>query len=137
MYQEIRWPTILQTPDYSPAISWYQTLHCHRLDYRCFSKTLNLNNCSTLVKRRVLCLVLKKLNFEKLDVPVDIYAMGSSLFANEWGREWNIFHQIAQVKLNLVWRAMSKVGRNRGHNRDLKPVSWVLHKSVLQSVNSN
>jgi len=37
----------------------------------------------------------------------------------------------------LVWRAMSKVGRNRGHNRDLKPVYWVLYKSALHSVNSN
>ena len=48
-----------------------------------------------------------------------------------------MYHNIAQVKMNLVWRAMSKVGRNRGHNRDLKPVSWVLHKSALHSVNSN
>ena len=47
------------------------------------------------------------------------------------------FYQIVQVKINLVWRAMFKVERNRGHNRDLKPVSWVLHKSALHSVNSN
>ena len=33
--------------------------------------------------------------------------------------------------------AMSKVGQNRGYNRDLKPVSWVLHNSALHSVNSN
>ena len=54
----------------------------------------------------------KILNFEKLDVPVDFYAMGSSLFANEWGREWNIFHQISQVKINVVYPAMSKARMN-------------------------
>ena len=42
-------------------------------------------------------------------------------------------------KLEQIWFGgqMSKVGRNRWHNRDLKPVSLVLHKSVLHSVNSN
>jgi len=30
---------------------------------------------------------------------------------------------IAQVKIDGVWRAMSKVGRNRGENPDLETVS--------------
>ena len=77
------------------------------------------------------------LNFEQLDTLADIYAVESSLFANEELRVADYVSDIAQVKINLVWRAMSKVGRNRGHNRDLKPVSWVLHKSALHSVNSN
>ena len=61
----------------------------------------------------------------------------SSLFANEESRVADHVSDIAQVNINLVWRAMSKLGRICGHNRDLKPVSWVLHKSALHSVNSN
>ena len=52
------------------------------------------------------------LNFEQLDTLADIYAVGSLLFANEWGREWNIFHQISQVKINVVYSAMSKARMN-------------------------
>jgi len=61
----------------------------------------------------------------------------SSLFVNEESRVADYVSDIAQVKINLVWLAMSKVGRNRGHNRDLKSVTWILHKSALHSVNSN
>ena len=86
----------------------------------------------------MLCLVLKKnLNFEQLDILADIYAVESSLFVNEESRVVDYVSDIVQVKINLVWRALSKVGQNRGHNRDLNPVSWVLHKSALHSVNSS
>ena len=61
----------------------------------------------------------------------------SSLFVNEESRVADYVSDIVQVKINLVWRAMSKVGRNRGHNRDLKSVTWILNKSALHSVNSN
>ena len=61
----------------------------------------------------------------------------SSLFANEESRVADHVSDIAQVNINLVWRAMSKAGRNREHNRDLKPVSRVLHNSDLHSLNSN
>jgi len=61
--------------------------------------------------------------FEKLDVPVDIYAVGSSLFANDGPRVTDYTADIAQVKIDGVWRAMSKVGRSRGDNPDLEPVN--------------
>ena len=61
--------------------------------------------------------------FEKLNVPVDIYAVGSSLFANDGPRVTDYTADIAQVKIDGVWRAMSKVGRSRGDNPDLETVS--------------
>jgi len=64
----------------------------------------------------------KILNFEKLDVPVDIYAVGSSLFANDGPRVTDYTADISQVKIDGDWRPMSKVGRNKGENPDLKPV---------------
>jgi len=64
----------------------------------------------------------KILHFEKLDVPVDIYAVGSSLFANDGPRVTDYTADISQVKINGDWHPMSKVGRNKGENPDLKPV---------------
>ncbi|MBL4824291.1 MAG: nicotinate phosphoribosyltransferase [SAR324 cluster bacterium] len=61
--------------------------------------------------------------FEKLDVPVDIYAVGSSLFANDGPRVTDYTADVAQVKIDGAWRAMSKVGRNRGENPDLETVA--------------
>ena len=61
--------------------------------------------------------------FEELDVPVDIYAVGSSLFANDGPRVTDFTADIVQVKIDGVWRAMSKVGRTRGENPDLEPVN--------------
>ena len=62
-------------------------------------------------------------NFEKLNVPVDIYAVGSSLFANDNSRVTDFTADITQVKIDGIWRAMSKIGRNRGENSDLEPLS--------------
>ena len=64
----------------------------------------------------------KILHFEKLDVPVDIYAVGSSLFANDGPRVTDYTADISQVKIDGDWQPMSKVGRNKGENPDLKPV---------------
>ena len=61
-------------------------------------------------------------NFEKLNVPVNIYAIGSSLFANDGPRVTDFTADITQVKIDGVWRSMSKIGRNRGENSDLKSV---------------
>ena len=60
--------------------------------------------------------------FEKLDVPVDIYAVGSSLFSNDGARVTDYTADISQVKINGKWLPMSKVGRSRGHNPDLELV---------------
>ena len=57
--------------------------------------------------------------FEKLNVPVDIYAVGSSLFANDGPCVTDFTADVCQVKVQGVWRAMSKVGRCRGENPDL------------------
>ncbi len=62
-------------------------------------------------------------NFEKLNVPVDIYAVGSSLFANDGPRVTDFTADITQVKIDGIWRPMSKIGRNRGENSDLELVS--------------
>ncbi len=48
----------------------------------------------------------KILNFEQLDTQADIYAVESSLFTNEESRVADYVSDIAQVKINLVWRAM-------------------------------
>ena len=48
----------------------------------------------------------KILNFEQLDTLADIYAVESSLFANEESRVADYVSDIAQVKINLAWRAM-------------------------------
>ena len=56
-------------------------------------------------------------------MPVDIYAVGSSLFANDGPRVTDFTADIVQVKIDGVWRAMSKVGRTRGKNPDLEPVN--------------
>ena len=54
---------------------------------------------------------------------MDIYAVGSSLFANDGARITDYTADIAQIKIDGVWRAMSKVGRGRGDNPDLEPVN--------------
>ena len=65
----------------------------------------------------------KILRFEKLDVPVDIFAVGSSLFANDGPRVTDFTSDITQVKINGEWQKMSKIGRNRGQNPELEPVN--------------
>ena len=64
----------------------------------------------------------KILNFEKLNVPVDIYAVGSSLFVNDGPSVTDFTSDITRVKIDGVWQEMSKVGRNRGENPDLELV---------------
>ena len=64
----------------------------------------------------------KIMNFEKLNVPVDIYAVGSSLFVNDGPSVTDFTSDITRVKIDGVWQDMSKVGRNRGENPDLELV---------------
>jgi len=64
----------------------------------------------------------KIMNFEKLNVPVDIYAVGSSLFVNDGPSVTDFTSDISRVKIDGVWQDMSKVGRNRGENPDLELV---------------
>ena len=49
----------------------------------------------------------KIINFEQLDTLADIYAVESSLFANEESQSADHVSDIAQVKINGVYPAMS------------------------------
>lgn len=60
--------------------------------------------------------------FEKLNVPVDYYAVGSSLFDNHGPTVTDFTADVARVKVHGEWVDMAKVGRGRGENPDLKRV---------------
>ncbi len=60
--------------------------------------------------------------FEKLAVPVDIYAVGSSLFDNHAETVTDFTADVVRVKLNGAWRDLAKVGRAPCDNPDLEPV---------------
>ena len=49
--------------------------------------------------------------FEKLDVPVDIYAVGSWLFNNNGGTVTDFTGDVVRVKVHDKWIDMAKVGR--------------------------
>jgi len=61
--------------------------------------------------------------FEKLGVPVDIYAVGSSLFENHGATVTDFTSDVVRVKVDGVWHDMAKVGRAPCDNPDLEPVS--------------
>jgi len=60
--------------------------------------------------------------FEKLDVPVDIYAVGSSLFNNNGGTVTDFTADVVRVKLHGHWVDMPKVGRRSLANPNLERV---------------
>ncbi len=62
--------------------------------------------------------------FEELDVPVDIYGVGSSLMSNDeaLGTNTDFTADVVRVKINGQWVDMSKAGRAGGDNPDLEPV---------------
>ncbi|HMN14308.1 MAG TPA: nicotinate phosphoribosyltransferase [Bellilinea sp.] len=60
--------------------------------------------------------------FEKLAVPVDTYAVGSSLFANCGNTVTDYTADIVRVKINGQWVDMAKTGRQALDNPDLKRV---------------
>ncbi len=62
--------------------------------------------------------------FEKLGVPVDVYAVGSYLFQNSSadGTNTDFTADIVRVKVRGDWREMAKVGRTPGYNDALQPV---------------
>ncbi len=63
--------------------------------------------------------------FEKLQVPVDIYAVGSWLFNNSSreGTNTDFTADVVRVKVHGEWVDMAKVGRRPGLNPDLELVS--------------
>ncbi len=60
--------------------------------------------------------------FELLAVPVDVYAVGSSLFDNHGPTVTDFTADIVRVKLNGDWVDMAKTGRRPCENPDLKRV---------------
>jgi len=60
--------------------------------------------------------------FEKLNVPVDIYAVGSSLFSNNGATVTDYTADVVRVKVQDQWLDMAKVGRQACDNPDLERV---------------
>ena len=61
--------------------------------------------------------------FESLEVPVDIYGVGSSLFANSGPNVTDYTVDAVKVKVHREWIPMVKVGRSASDNPDLEKVS--------------
>jgi len=63
--------------------------------------------------------------FEELNVPVDIYGVGSSLMSNDGhlGTNTDFTVDVVKVKLQDRWIDMAKVGRQAADNPDLRPVN--------------
>jgi nicotinate phosphoribosyltransferase len=60
--------------------------------------------------------------FERLGVPVDIYAVGSWLFNNNGGTVTDFTGDVVRVKVHGEWINMAKVGRKPLDNPDLERV---------------
>ena len=60
--------------------------------------------------------------FEQLEVPVDIYGVGSSLFGNSGPMVTDYTADVVRVKVNGEWVRMAKVGREPCDNPDLERV---------------
>ncbi|MEP7136103.1 MAG: nicotinate phosphoribosyltransferase [Chloroflexota bacterium] len=60
--------------------------------------------------------------FEKLGVPVDIYAVGSSLFNNNGATVTDFTADVVRVKVHGEWIDMAKIGRRPLANPDLERV---------------
>ncbi len=60
--------------------------------------------------------------FEKLGVPVDIYAVGSFLFDNHGPTTTDFTADVVRVKINGEWVDMAKIGRKQLDNPDLERV---------------
>jgi len=60
--------------------------------------------------------------FEKLSVPVDIYAVGSSLFDNHGATVTDFTADVVRVKVGDKWVDLAKVGRRAVDNPDLERV---------------
>jgi nicotinate phosphoribosyltransferase len=63
--------------------------------------------------------------FERMNVPVDIYGVGSALFSNcaEHGTANDFTADIVKVKIGDVWLPVVKAGRTACDNADLQPVN--------------
>jgi nicotinate phosphoribosyltransferase len=62
-------------------------------------------------------------HFESLGVPVDIYAVGSALFANAGPSVTDYTADVVRVRAGGEWIPMAKVGRAPGENPELERVT--------------
>ncbi len=60
--------------------------------------------------------------FEKLQVPADIYGVGSSLFANCGRTVTDFTADVVRVKVHGEWVDMAKVGRKPGKNANMERI---------------
>lgn len=60
--------------------------------------------------------------FEKLNVPADIYAVGSYMFENHDSTKTDFTADVVRIKVNGEWVDLSKVGRQPCDNPDLERV---------------
>jgi nicotinate phosphoribosyltransferase len=67
-------------------------------------------------------------HFEELNVPVDMYGIGSWLFSNsdEAGTTTDYTADVVRVQVRGKWYEMAKVGRQPCDNPNLQPVRWPL-----------
>jgi nicotinate phosphoribosyltransferase len=64
----------------------------------------------------------KIVRFEKLQVPVDIYGVGSSLLLNDKETNTDFTADVVRVQIGEEWHGMAKVGRTANENPELVPV---------------
>ena len=60
--------------------------------------------------------------FERLSVPVDIYAVGSALFDNHGATVTDYTADVVRIKVHGEWVDMAKIGRSPCDNPDLERV---------------
>ncbi|MCB9422891.1 MAG: nicotinate phosphoribosyltransferase [Ardenticatenaceae bacterium] len=60
--------------------------------------------------------------FEKLNVPVDIYGVGSSLIRNDRDTNTDFTADVVRIKVDGQWVDLAKVGRGAAENPDMQPV---------------
>ena len=60
--------------------------------------------------------------FEKLQVPVDIYGVGSSLLLNDKETNTDFTADVVRVSIDNQWHDMAKIGRSASENAQLAPV---------------
>ncbi|MBN2047427.1 MAG: nicotinate phosphoribosyltransferase [Anaerolineaceae bacterium] len=61
-------------------------------------------------------------SFEADQVPVDVYAIGSTAFSNTSETNTDFTADVVKVRVNGKWIEMAKVGRQSAENPDLKPI---------------
>jgi nicotinate phosphoribosyltransferase len=61
--------------------------------------------------------------FERLGVPVDVYAVGSSLFSNCGATVTDFTADVVRVKIHGEWIPMAKIGRAAGENSALERIA--------------